>query len=716
MSDSLFSQSWYRVAKLKPGLRSHAEIHRHSYRDNIWYVLQDHSSGRFNRYSPEAYLIIQLMDTKRTMEDIWQLACEKLGDDMPSQDEIISLLGQLHKIDLLQTDKVPDIADIHDRFVKQRRNKVLQYIKSPLSIRIPLLDPDEFLNKTLKFVRPIFSTTGLILWFLILAYALTLAGIHWNELTQNWSDRLFDSGNFFLLWLAYPLVKLFHELAHGYAVKRFGGEVHEMGLMFLVFVPIPYVDASSASAFRSKKKRMLVGAIGIMMEMAIASIGIILWVNMEPGLARALIYNVILIGGVSTLLFNGNPLLRFDAYYVLSDMVEIPNLGAKANSYVGYWIQKHILRIEDMYSTAGTRREAMWLWSYSIASFIYRLFIMVAIALFVASKFFIVGILIAFWSLYNMLILPGFKLINKIKASAILQRYHVRLVSFVSGTAVFLLLFLFVIPFPLMSVTEGVLWAPEESQFHVQTNCFISKVLVKQKQPVKKSQLLVRCESPELEMEVKSSRARLSELKARQRASLTEDRSQYEIISDELARVKQELAIALEKLEGLNIHAPLEGIVNLTNPQDLVGQFAARGRYIGYIQEEKTSVTRVVVSQDDINPVMNDLQGIDVKLAEFTEETLPAVIKRGTPAATTQLPSRALSVEGGGSIILDPESRDGGIPVAYDNYFIFDIDLQQMRSKYIGQRVYVRFHHTAEPVGFRLFRATRRLFLDQFDV
>ena len=114
MVESLFSPSWYRVARLRPRLRSHSQIHRHSYRDEVWYVLQDHLSGKFHRFSEGANHVIGLMDGRRTVDEIWQLAADELGDDSPTQEEMIRLLAQLHAADVLQSEVAPDSAGMGD--------------------------------------------------------------------------------------------------------------------------------------------------------------------------------------------------------------------------------------------------------------------------------------------------------------------------------------------------------------------------------------------------------------------------------------------------------------------------------------------------------------------------------------------------------------------------------------------------------------------------
>jgi putative peptide zinc metalloprotease protein len=211
----------------------------------------------------------------------------------------------------------------------------MQNLKSPMSLRIPLVDPDAFLTRTVGYFRPLFGTSGLLLWLALVLPAVVLAGEHWAELTGNIADRVFATENLLLLSLCYPLVKIVHELGHGYAAKLNGREVREMGVMFLLFYPVPYVDASAANALRDKKQRALIGAAGMVSELAVAALATYAWVLLEPGLARAIAFNVMLIAGVSTLLVNGNPLLRFDGYYILADLIEVPNLGARANKYWG---------------------------------------------------------------------------------------------------------------------------------------------------------------------------------------------------------------------------------------------------------------------------------------------------------------------------------------------------------------------------------------------
>lgn len=712
MSGSLFSQSWYRVAELKPQLRSHARIHRQIYRDEVWYVLQDDIGGKYSRLSPEAMVIVEIMDGEHSMQAIWERACELLGDDMPTQDELIQLLGQLYQFNLMRSDGMPDIVDLHRRFKKDKRTKLLQYVKSPMSLKLPLFDPERFLNKTAWVGRLLYHPISGIIWLSTILLACLSVGIYWEPLTENFTDQAFSTGNFLIIALIYPFVKLVHEFGHAYAIKRWDGEVHELGLMFLVFIPVPYVDASSSVVFRSKYQRMLVAGSGIMVEAFLASVALLLWVGAEPGLFRAVLFNIMLIGGVSTILFNGNPLLRFDAYYVLSDWLEIPNLGSRSNSYVGYWIRRYVMRIKDEFSPSNSRKESVWLFSYSIASFIYRMIVMVAIAVFVATNLFVVGVLLAIWSLYMALGAPLVKLFRYIWQDMLMVRYRTRVFSTIAAFLCLLVLGL-AVPLPKFTMVQGVFWAPEDSQVTAGANCTVSKV-VQSEGVIRRGEVIALCESEEVRTDALVTQLRLNELLTRHRIAVAKDPTEARILKDEIQRTEVELSIARENLESLEIKAPTSGVLFLETPQDLVGSFVQRGVYLGYIQTDNTAVVRAVVSQDDVSDVRHDLLDVKARRAEQIGDELSGVVLREVPAASKGIPSIALSVKGGGDVVLDLSSRSE--LQAIDNWFQFDISIPSETSPRIGEKVYVRFEHSPVSLGERVYLSVRRAFLRQFSV
>lgn len=714
MSATLFSPFWHRVAEVKPRLRSHVEINRHVYRGDVWYVIQDDASGRYHRFTPQAYALIGLMDGRRNLDQIWHSAGDQLGDDMPSQDEVIQLISQLYRVDLVQTDVIPDIQEAADRHDRDRRNKLLAMFKSPLAIKIPLFDPEPFLNKTAGLSRWLFNPVIALIWLWCIGWTLVQAGYHWDELTENLADRVLAAENLFLIWLVYPVVKLIHEFGHAYALKRWGGEVHEMGIMFLIFMPIPYVDASSSAAFRSKYPRMMVAAAGIAVEAFIAAVAMAVWVHAEPGLVRSLAFNTLLIAGVSTLLFNGNPLLRFDAYYVLADYLEIPNLASRSNRYIGYLCKKYLLDQEHEETPAYSRGEARWMLFYALASFCYRVFITISIVLFVASELFFIGILLALLSLYNMFGKPLFSIIHYLFMDhrMVQKRGRATLVSAAVIACIGVLLF--AVPVPRMTVAHGIFWAPESARIMAGTNGFLEQVSVDTGTRVKAGELLFVSSNPELEAEIDRAAGRIKELLVRYRTAVADDRqNEAGIIQEEIRSSRAELSRGIEERQSLQLRSHAEGIFQLALPVDPQERFIPRGTLMGYLLTPGEYQIRVVVGQDQVEAVRNDLQAIHVRVSETLDTEIEARLVTEVPSAQKELPSAALSVDGGGQFALDPTARDR--PEAFDPFFLFDLRISDQPVSRIGERVYVRFEHTPEPIGFRIYRQIRRTLLRELE-
>lgn len=712
---SLFSPSWYRVASLKPRLKSHVEIHRHHYRGELWYVLQDNSSTKFQRFTPSAHQLIGLMDGKRTMQQIWEAARTRLGEEAPTQEEAIRLLAQLHAADALQTDVLPDTAEMLKRFEKQQYGKWKQNLRNPLFMRLPLFDPERFITACWPFVRPLFGWLGGLIWLVVVGYAISIAAIHWPELTENIADRILAPSNLLVIWLIFPFVKAFHEFGHAFAVKKRGGEVHEMGIMMLVFTPMPYVDASAASAFRNKSERILVGAAGILAELFLASLALFFWVNLEAGPIRAVAYNIIIIAGVSTLFFNGNPLLRYDAYYILGDLLEIPNLGPRGIRYFFYLVQRYLLGLKDEEPPLSAPGERFWFVIYTVVSSCYRLFIYAGIILFIAGKFFFIGALIACAGLFNMIIMPLGKALRFLANSPKLRRKRGLALTVSALILLALIGLVTLVPVPLSTRAQGVIWIPEDSFVRAGADGFVDRVLAEPGSQIKTGDYLVQCSDPLLPAEIRVLESRLEELQAVYETRITTNRVEAQITQEEIKQVTAELADTRKRAADLMVRATAGGFFAVPQVQDLPGRFVRRGELLGYILDRSMIIARVAIAQADVDFVRHQTGGVKIRFPDGIAEILPASLMREVPAATDQLPSRTLSLEGGGDIAIDP--RDARGTKAFEKIFLFDIKLPPPAGYYnVGGRVHVRFDHGSEPIIWRWYRSVRQLFLKRFNI
>jgi len=715
MSEALFSPSWYRVASLRPSLRSHAKLHRHQYRGQIWYVLQDRSNERFHRFSPAAFSFIGLMDGKRSVQEIWDLSSSRLGDHAPTQPDVVQLLSQLHAADVLQCDIPPDTAELLARYEKQRQRKWQRRLMNFFAWQFPLFDPERFLQQFIPLVRPFFSWWGAILWCLIVGPALLVGAAHWSDLTTDLIDRATAPQNLVLLWLLFPVIKAMHEFGHAFAVKAFGGEVHEMGIMILVLSPIPYVEASASSAFASKWQRALVGAAGMIVELVLAAIALYVWVSVEPGTVRTLAYNTILIAGISTVLFNANPLLRFDGYYILADLLEIPNLRQRANTYVGYLCERYLFGRDDAPAPYDSAGERAWFVTYAVTSFIYRVTVVTAILLYLTDQLFLLGVVFAVLTAGTWFVLPLGKGVAYLFTSPRIRHVRGRAMAVSMAIVAGLVAVFTLMPAPYRTRAEGVVWIPDEAFVRVEVDAFVKQVVAVPGSTVMPGDVLVVCDDPGIETDIQVLEAQLREVKARIREQFVNDLVKAKILEEEQRYIEDRLARARERRSELVIRSRATGTFVLPKAEDLPGRFVKRGELLAHVVDLKTITVRTIVDQNDIDLIRHQLHGVQVRLAERLAEPMPASITRLVPSASEELPSPALGSEGGGQVPLDPRDEKG--QKAMKRLFQIDLELPvQQGILNVGGRVYVRFDHGSEALAAQWYRQGRQLFLARFNV
>lgn len=712
----LHSSLWYRVAPLRPRLLTRARLHRHHYRGERWYLLQDPASGRVHRFTPAARLVLAAMDGERSVEDLWKLAQRQLGDDAPTQDEIIQLLGQLHASDLLATDAAPDVLEVFERGRKQESAKRRRSWVNPMAIRIPLWDPGRFLDRFVPLWRWLWGWPGALLWLAAVIPALVMVPPHWPDLTGNLADRVLAADNLLLVALVFPIIKALHELGHATATRAHGGEVHDMGVMLLVLMPVPYVDASSATVFRSRWRRAMVGAAGMIVELFLAAIAFYVWVSVEPGWVRSVAFNVMLVAGVSTLIFNGNPLLRYDAYYILGDLTELPNLGQRATRYWGYLLERYVLRVRDATSPAETPSERAWFGFYGLASSVYRVFVTIAIAIFIGSQFFFIGVVLALWAVAMMIGMPVVKALQHLQSRQSLRERRVRIVALGGAVLGLLALVLVLVPMPQRTQAEGVVWLPERSILRAGAPGFVNRVELAPGSAVKAGQVLMVRVDPALEAQLRALEARVAELEASYGVEFVADRVKAEMIRDQLQAEQQALERARERAALLPVVAQVDGVFTVAAPQDLPGRWHRQGEVLGYVLGADEPIVRVVVEQAVADLVGAATRGVAVRLADEVGRVIEGRILRQVPAGSEQAPSKALLSSGGGRLAADPRDPEGRKTL--ERVFQFDVSLAEPigRPAAFGQRVYVRFELEPEPLALQGWRALRRLFLRHFDV
>ena len=704
--------NWPVVAQLRPQLRQHVRTYAQIFRGERWYVLHDESNGRHLRFNATAYDFIGRLDGDFSVQQICeQMAKADAAAALP-QDEVLLILTQLFAIDALQSGLPIDAMEFFKRYQHERRLRRKRAVMNPLAIRVPLLDPDELLNRLLPWVRPLFSAGGATVWLLLVGLATLLAMVNFPALHAALDQDILAPANLLLMLLMFILIKGVHEFAHAFAVKMWGGEVHEMGITLLVLAPVPYVDASAAWGFRDKHKRVLVGAVGIVVELFVAALALFVWLSVEPGLVRDAAFNALLIGSVSTLLFNANPLLRFDGYYVLQDLIEIPNLYSRASRYYLYLIQRYLFGLTQLPSPVSAAGERGWFLCYGLATLSYRLFIMVVIVLFLADEYLFIGVLLGSWAIGMQFIMPLLRGLRFVLASPALAGRRARALSLsvalLSGLAAGLLY----LPVSLTTHTEGVVWVPEQAQVFAATEGFVSEVLVAAGTEVAAGTPLIRMRAPALAARITVLEARYRTLETRRAADHLHQRVASTMTAEEMAALAAELALLRAQVAALEVRSALAGSFVMPAAQTLQGRYLRQGELIGYIITPARLIVRTVVPQSAIGLVRQQVQQVEVRLAERLDRTIVASIVRETPSGSTDLPSRALGAAGGGDIAV--RTTDAAGTTAAEKVFQFDLSLpDDLQITGLGERAYVLFKHGAEPLASQWLRSGRQLLLSR---
>jgi putative peptide zinc metalloprotease protein len=419
-----------------------------------------------------------------------------------------------------------------------------------------------------------------------------------------------------------------------------------------------------------------------------------------------------LIGGISTLLFNGNPLLRFDGYYILADAIEIPALGNRANRYYIYLLQRYVYGVKEAWTPVTAHGESTWFTIYAPAAFVYRIMIMIMIALFIAGKYFFIGAALAIWAVFMQLVVPVLKVITFLLNSPALSQRRERALSVSVGIIAFIVSVLFLLPMPLNTMAEGVVWMPEHSYVRAGSNGFIKEIVAADGDYVRKGDPLIVTYDPLMEAQLKLLEAQKKELKVRYDSLKQKDIVESEITLEEINVLEGKIKRLQEQISEMTIASPVDGRFLIPESTDLHGHYLKQGDPIAYVIDFEDVSVRVVVPQNSIGLVRKRTNNVNIRLAGMVLDSFDSEVEREIPAATYRLPSKALAQDGGGRIKTDPFDEEG--VRTRDQYFQFEVALPESISDlHIGQRVYVRFDHGYEPVAWQWYRSFEELFLDQ---
>jgi putative peptide zinc metalloprotease protein len=705
-----FSPLWHRVRALRPRLRPHVQVTRQHYRGRRWHIVHDPASNQFYRLSPVAYQMVGLLDGNRTVEEVWNIALSNHGDAAPTQQETIELLGQLHNTNLLSLDASPETEQLLSRGRERTKRKITQQAIGIMYFKVRLLNPGRYLDFVEPLLRPLLNRVGLVLWAAWVLYALFAVVVpHWDELASSAAGAMAPA-NYFWIGVVFIVIKLIHETGHGVLCRRFGGQVPEFGIMLLVLFPSPYVDASSAWSFPSKWKRIAVGGGGMIFELAVAAGAALLWkatLNDAGSLAHQLAYNAMFTASITTIFFNANPLMRFDGYYMLSDLLEVPNLMQRSMKMLQYLAQKYLYRLEQAKAPSTSRAEQAILVVYGIAAMIYRVFLFFGITLYIMGRLFALGLILAVWTAAAWFLIPLGKFAHWLAASPQHAEHRLRAVATSVAVALVGLIVLGVIPMPDHRRAAGVVESAQRSGIFFGSDGFVTAVHKRLGDRVGKGELILECRNPDLEMHLARARGQLAEFESIERMYTARNAAGAQIARDRIAAVRDLIRLIQDRIDALEVRAPHEGVlvsgVGGIDPGMVLGAFAKRGQMIcEVVDTEHTRITAPLTTAQAAPLIELSPQRYRVEVRPLSE---PHRLLAGSGVAIIDagqrvLPHPALGYQGGGTI--ETESQDKMGLLAKTPQFIARIDrAEDGKLAWLGdpgERVRIRFTLPPRPL------------------
>lgn len=711
-----FDESWHRVEGRRVGLRPGVEIFPQRFRGSRWYVVRDSLGNRFFRIRPPAYRFICELERNPTVGEAWERSLDASPEEAPGQGEVVQLLSQLHQHGLLRGDLEGDTASLFDAQQKEESRKVKQQWSSLLFIRIPLFNPDRFLKRTVKYVSWIITRAGFVVWLILLALGAMSIAENWSQFRGE-SGSVLGKDNLPWLYAMMILIKGLHEYGHGYFCRKYGGEVPQMGIMLLLLNPLPFVDASSSWAFRQKSRRILVASAGMIVEVFLASLAAIIWANTAQGLAHSLAYNVIIVASIGTLLFNLNPLLRFDGYHILSDILEVPNLQGRASRTTLYLIERYFFRLPDAVNPSDSKSETFWLVFYFVAAFIYRVILLVGILLVVSHWFFVIGIILAISFGFLWLVMPILKAIKYLWTSPRLEARRGRAIGLSLGFVGSILLLLATIPMPNHFRAIGVVRSDSFARVYAGATGQLKELLTPSGSVVTEGQPLVRFVNFELDREIELADLDLKKTLIQRREALDQDPVRYLSLAHYLESVEARLSKLHKQKELLLIRAPVSGRWIAPELVIMSGATLQRGVEMGVIQGEGIHYLAAEVRQGDVARLFGGkIENTEVKVRGREYETLAVSDLKAIPIDYNPQSGQR---NGRGSTQAGLEGVDGTQGnLSSEPFFEVRAYLVPNPASYLvhGQQGIARLDLPWEPLASQWYRSLRQLFQRNYRV
>lgn len=743
LADSLVSTSSRRLSMRR---RPDLSAKRQRYQGQSYWVVKEPVGLNYFRFQDEEFAILEMLDGTVSLDEIKERFEAEFPPQKISVEELQQFIGTLHRSGLIIANVPGQGTQLKKRRDERRKKEILGQLGNILAIRFKGFDPDRILTWMYPYFRWLFSTTAVCLSLTIAAMALLLILVQFDTFQSKLPSfhQFFNVKNVFWLWIVLGVTKVIHEFGHGLTCKHFGGECHEIGVMILVLTPCLYCNVSDSWMLPNKWHRAAIGAAGMYVEVLMASIATFVWWFTQPGLLNYLALSTMFVCSVSTIIFNGNPLLRYDGYYILSDITEIPNLRQKSSDILSRKLGWWCLGIERPDDPFLPQRNQIFFALYTVAAAAYRWFVVLSILFFLNKvwepyRLEIIGQAIGMMAVYGLLVAPLIKVgkffwvpgrVEKVKRA--------RMFATLGLLATVVAAFVFV-PLPYKVFCPVETRPRDAATIYVDVTGRLMESYVKPGDAATPNMEVAKLENPNVQLEIEqlilernNAQAELENLR---RGDLGNSAARLSIPEAEtrLAGKNEELAEKQADQESLTLRVPADASGVILPPQE--NQQRATGdrelptwmgtpmkdRNLGCVLEEGTAFCLVgdpekveailIIDQQD-REFITEGQKVELKLEALPGDVIEGKIEEISDSELTYSPSR-LSNKAGGELSTETDETGMERPMStsYQARMSFDdpegilkIGLSGTAKVYAGKRT----------LGQRLYRYLANTF--RFDL
>jgi len=678
--------------------RRDVELTEAWYQSERSWIVKDPLALQYYRLRAPEHLVFSMLDGLTSLKQIQQSLTRQFPDRITRLADVQQLISSLNQQGLLVSITPGKAGSLLERAGKIQRQKAVKLLSSALSLRLPGVDPTRLLDRLYPRTKWMFSR-----WFTLLAAIVSLAAValifaNLDEFLRRLPEfqQFFALQNILAIGGLLIVTKTIHELGHALFCKHYGGECHEIGFMFLVLMPAMYCDTSDSWKLPNKWHRMAIGAAGMYVEVLMAAVFTFVWWYTNPGWLHYLSLNVMFLCSVSTLLFNGNPLLRYDGYYILSDLLEVPNMSQKSRSAMLSKLRVTLLGMEPIPERQLPQQHRLLFAIYSLLSVVYRWFVLIMILWLLSEMFepyglqavghFLIGLSLVgligvpIWKLVKFFSYPGkFRQVKKTKLMTSLV--------FASG----LLAVVFLYPFAYDIDAHLVIQPADARRVHVSIPGILVDAKVQPGQSVQEGDVLARLHNANELVRVQQLKGRVAILereiaRLNQLTSITPLATTAVIARQtELRGTRQQLELQQKRAAMLEVKATQKGVVypppNIpesrpTDPSELAlwsgtpfdqtteGAYLEKDTWFCSISDGNHWQAELMIDQSDI-ALINSGDPVRIMLDEWPGRWIQGKLTEVSEEPVQQIPRELTAIAGGP---LSSASESTGEKALFDYY------------------------------------------------